>query len=130
MTNRDNQELTPKQKAALPFFVGSKTIEEACKDAGISRNRYYEWLKESGFSGELNRVREEVVFEAIGQLKVSATKAVSTLCNLMDRTEYPSVQRAAANDVLSHVVRFKELHELEKRLDEVERLLNKQEDGL
>lgn len=128
MTERD-KELTPKQRAALPFFVGSKTVEEACKEAGISRNRYYEWLKEPGFSGELNRVREEIVFEAIGQLKASATKAVSTLCNLMDRTECPSVQRAAANDVLSHIMKFKELQELEKRLDEVERLLSKQEDG-
>jgi hypothetical protein len=46
----------------------------------------------------------------------------------MDRTEHPSVQRAAANDVLSHIMKFKELQELEKRLDDVERLLNKQEE--
>ncbi len=129
MTERDARELTPKQRAALPFFVGSKTIEEACKEAGVSRNTYYEWLKEAGFKDELNRVREEIVFEAVGLLKVGAAKAVSTLCSLLDRTEHPSVQRAAANDVLSHVVRFKELQELEKRLDEVERLINKQEEG-
>lgn len=127
MTDRDKQELTPKQRASLSFFLSCNTIDEAFKEAGISRNRYYEWMKEPGFKSELNSLREEVVCDAVGQLKTSATKAALTLCSLMDRDDCPSVQRAAANDVLNHVVKFKELQELEKRLDEVERLISKQE---
>ena len=79
MTDRDKQELTPKQKSSLPFFAGTKNVDEACKEAGISRNRYYEWLKEPGFREELNRLRDEVVADAVGQLKTSTTKAATTL---------------------------------------------------
>jgi len=127
MTKNDKIELSLKQKTALPFFLGNQTIDEACKEAGVSRNCYYEWLKEPVFKSALDRLREEIVLDAIGKLKLSTTKAAMTLCNLMDREDCPSVQRAAANDILNQVVKFKEIHELEKRLDEVERLINRQE---
>jgi hypothetical protein len=61
-------------------------------------------------------MRNEVIQEAVMQLKLGAVKAASTLVKLTDREDNPSVQRAAANDILSHVVKFQEQQELEERI--------------
>lgn len=126
MTRNDKwKHLSPKQRAAIPFFLGYASVEEACREAGISRNTYYEWMKEPLFKAELTRLQEEVFLEATGGLKLNAVKAVSVLCSLMDREDHPNVQRAAANDVLNHVLKFKELLEIEQRLMNLENNNNK-----
>jgi hypothetical protein len=48
------------------------------------------------------------------------TKAVETLISLLDRSDCPAVQRASANDILAHVQRFKEFHDHEERIKELE----------
>lgn len=59
--------------------------------------------------------------EAVEKLKISMTTAVDTLVSLLEREDYPNVQRAAANDVLSHIQKFKEIQELEERIAKLER---------
>jgi len=121
MTKRDILSLSTRQKQVLPIFASNLTIEEACERAGISRNTFYEWLKEPQFKLELDRLRNEIVNEAVNHLKVTSTKAARTLADLLERDDSPTVQRAAANDVLGHVVKFMELKELEDRLADIER---------
>jgi len=45
-----------------------------------------------------------------------------TLSLLLERDDNPSVQRAAANDILNHVGKFKELQELQERIEKLESL--------
>lgn len=127
MTESDKLSLSKRQKQALPIFASNLTIEEACERAGISRNTFYEWLKEPQFKSELDRLRNEIVSEAVNHLKVTSTKAAKTLGNLLERDDSPTVQRAAANDVLGHVMKFMELKELEDRLADIERHMGRQQ---
>lgn len=127
MTKNDTFNLSTRQQQALPLFASNLTIEEACERAGISRNTFYEWLKEPQFKLELDRLRNEIVNDAINYLKSTTTKAARTLANLLEREDNPSVQRAAANDVLGHVMKFIELKELEERLTEMERHVSRQQ---
>jgi DNA-binding CsgD family transcriptional regulator len=127
MTESDNLSLSKRQKQALPIFASNLTIEEACERAGISRNTFYEWLKEPQFKLELDRLRNEIVNEAVNHLKITSTKAAKTLGNLLERDDSPTVQRAAANDVLGHVMKFMELKELEDRLADIERHMGRQQ---
>jgi predicted DNA-binding protein (UPF0251 family) len=127
MTKSDNLSLSKRQKQALPIFASNLTIEEACERAGISRNTFYEWLKEPQFKLELDRLRNEIVNEAVNHLKITSTKAAKTLGDLLERDDSPTVQRAAANDVLGHVMKFMELKELEDRLADVERHIGRQQ---
>ena len=121
MTKDDkNSDLSARQIKALPVFASTSNYDEACKQVGISRNCFYEWLKQPAFKAELNRMRDEMVSDAVAQLKMNSTKAAMTLSDLMDRTESPAVQRAAANDVLNHVMKFKEILEIETRLAALE----------
>ncbi len=126
MTKSDTLSLSERQKQALPIFASNLTIEEACERAGISRNTFYEWLKEPQFKSELDRLRNEIVNEAVNHLKITSTKAAKTLGNLLERDDSPTVQRAAANDVLGHVMKFMELKELEDRLADIERYIGGQ----
>ncbi len=121
MTKNDTNILSPRQIKALPVLAAIPNCEEACKKVGISRNCFYEWLKNPLFKEALNKLRNEIVQEAITQLKANSVKAAITLVSLTARTENPSVQRAAANDILNHVMKFKELLEFEERLSELEK---------
>jgi transposase len=127
MTESDKLSLSKRQAQALPIFASNLTIEEACERAGISRNTFYEWLKEPQFKSELERLRNEIVNEAVNHLKMTSTKAAKTLGDLLERDDSPTVQRAAANDVLGHVMKFMELKELEDRLADIERHIGRQQ---
>lgn len=127
MTESDKLSLSKRQTQALPIFASNLTIEEACERAGISRNTFYEWLKEPQFKLELDRLRNEIVNEAVNHLKITSTKAAKTLGDLLERDDSPTVQRAAANDVLGHVMKFMELKELEDRLADIERHIGRQQ---
>lgn len=120
--SNENPQLTPKQITALPCFAANATIDAACKEAGISKNAYYKWLKNPAFKSELDRLRNEMVNDAVNQLKAATVKAATTLSSLLDRDDNPSVQRAAANDILNHVGKFKELQELQERIEKLESL--------
>jgi len=120
--DRNQDQLTPRQITALPCFAANAFVESACEEAGISRETYYQWLKNPVFKSELDRLRNEIVNDAVNQLKATTVKAATTLSLLLDRDDNPSVQRAAANDILNHIARYKELQELQGRIEQLERL--------
>lgn len=123
MTKKDGDGLTHKQRQALPIVASVGNREEAARRAGISKDCLYRWLNEKPFRDELDKLQNEIVTDSYGFLKAAAIRAVGTLINLTARSDAPSVQRAAANDILTHTMRFKELMEVEKRLAEVEKTL-------
>lgn len=124
MTKNDTNALSPRQIKALPILVAIPNCDEACKKVGISRNCYYEWLKIPAFKIALDEFRNAIVQEAIAQLKANSVKAADTLVSLTARNENPSVQRAAANDILNHVMKFKEMMEFEERISALEKRLS------
>lgn len=121
MTKDDMTELSARQQQVLPIFASTLNIDEACQRAEISRNTYYEWFKQPFFKAELKRLRDELIEDAVSLLKINASKASNTLVRLMDRDDSPGVQRAAANDVLNHMFKYKEIEEIEMRLESLER---------
>lgn len=121
MTKKDRTSLSMKQRKALPILASASNYDEACQIADICRETYYRWLKQPLFKSELERLRNEIVGNAMNSLKSNAHKAVDTLVSLMDKKSHPGIQRAAANDVLNHMMKYKELSEFEERLQELER---------
>ncbi|MES1224783.1 MAG: hypothetical protein ABUT20_55340, partial [Bacteroidota bacterium] len=120
MTKSDKSRLTEKQLKALPFLIFSRSAGDGRREAKISRQTYYEWLKEPIFKAELTRFRNLIVEDAIEVLKTHTTKAVNTLVGLLDANNLP-LQRNVANDILQHVSKFKELQEIEARLEVLEK---------
>ena len=115
-----NKKLTDRQKQALPHLVGCGSCEEGCRAAGITRTTYYEWLKRPIFKKELDALREGVIRDAVDMLKGAATKAAQKLVGLLDTEDNPSLLRFVANDILGHVMKFKELEDIEARIQQLE----------
>lgn len=116
-------ELSDKQRQALTHFVSCASIERGCKEAGISRESYYRWLENPLFKKELDSLREQSMSEAVDGLKYSMKVACQTLVSLCDDIECPhAVRRGAASDIISHVMKWREIQEIETRLEALERL--------
>ena len=121
MAKRDTETLTDHQKRALPFIVKGPTIDEACKLAQISRETYYRWTRDSpAFVTVLEDQRDSAVTEALGQIKAAAGKAVAVLVGLLESDQETVRERAAAR-ILDYVLNVKEVEDLQKRLEWIEK---------
>lgn len=112
---KSHAELTKRQLQALPYLLSCPTYEEAARQANVSVKQIYCWLKTSAFKTELDRKRKEIIEEAINKLKYNTTRAADTLVSLLSHSN-PTIQRGVANDLLNHVAKFIELHEIEERI--------------
>ena len=105
MTKTHTKILSDRQKKALPFFVSCKSYGEGCRQSGVSKNAFYSWLQEPAFKEELNRMQDEVVVNALQNLKSNMTRATDVLVSLLDRKENPSLLRFVCNDIIPHITR-------------------------
>ncbi len=111
--------LSGKQERAILAVLESRSIEEACRKAGISKTLYYGWLKDPGFAGALKDRRDAASSSALERLQRGLSIAVDVLVDLL-ASENEWVRRVAANDVISRFFKAKELGELEERLTRLE----------
>jgi transposase-like protein len=114
--------LTSKQLKAIPILIGYDTVEGAARKAGISKNTFYTWMQQEEFSKAVSSARKKLLDKAMNKLMNVSMKAVITLKNLLD-AESEAVRRATANDVLGHVLKYRELSEIEERLETVEKIV-------
>lgn len=122
--NKDLQNLTEKQKKAIPLILEAPSISEGCRKAGISRVCFYEWLKDPVFKAAFARQRQELVDLALHELKTSASEAVGVLRGLL-KAEGESIRLRTAQAILENVLKSIELENIEKRVEELERKLKK-----
>jgi hypothetical protein len=125
MTKKDKssaENLSERQRKTIPFLVASPTMEEGRRKAKLSKNALYEWLKTPVFRQELSAQRELVITEALDALKGHMTKATETLVGLLN-ADSDSLKRYVANDIINHVLKAKELQDLEERLEKLEKIV-------
>jgi len=123
--NRQNDgesKLTARQARFLPILLASPTYTVACQAGRVSRDTLYEWLKDPAFKAELGRRRDELVAQGFALLAQSVCKAVETLAGLLD-TGDGRLKRLAAKDILDQHVKFRELDDLTRRIETIERRL-------
>ncbi|MHB9098540.1 MAG: phBC6A51 family helix-turn-helix protein [Syntrophales bacterium] len=119
--------LNSKQLKVIPVLVGCDTIEGAARKTGIAKNTLYKWMKQEEFSREITSARKKLLEKAMNKLMNVTMKAVTTLEKLLN-AESESVRRAAANDVLGHVLKYRELQEIEERLETLEKIVTERRD--
>lgn len=118
----NNGKLTDNQLRVIPFIVAAPSIEQGCREANISTTIFYRWLREPTFAAELKATRDAVVSDAMDNLKQHVTKAVDELAKLLD-SQSENIRRKAASDIISFVTKWRELGEIEGRLESIERLV-------
>ncbi len=106
MTKSDG--LSARQLRALPIFAAQVHVEKACTEANISKQTFYQWLRQPTFNKELKRMRYEIGTDSIELLKTASKRAAITLIQLLGEDNPPAVRRSAANDVLTYVLKTRE----------------------
>jgi len=114
--------LNNRQLKAIPIYIACDTVEEAARQIGINKVTIYSWLKQDEFNKAVTSARKKLLDKAMHKLMNVSMKAVITLEKLLE-ADSESVRRAAANDVLGHLLKYRELSEIEDRLETVEKVV-------
>lgn len=114
--------LTGRQLKAIPILIGCDTVEDAARKTGVAKGTLYGWMKEEEFNLAVSTARKKLLDKAMNKLTNVTMKAVNTLEKLLD-AKSEAVRRAAANDILAHALKHRELSEIEDRLESVEKIV-------
>ena len=110
------------QARALPILLSSRSIADGCRKAGISRDRFYDWLKQDDFREAFDTGSREIAQEGIRSLKLHANDAVTVLSRLL-KARSESVRLKASLAVLDALTKFIEFEQVELRLTEIEKII-------
>ncbi len=113
--------LTRAQARALPILLGSPTVAEGCRRAGISRDRFYDWMKLPAFKIEYERQSRILTQNTLDELRLLGQVGVMALgASLTSSNE--SIRLSAANRVLDHLSKLQERDDHETRLARLEKI--------
>jgi transposase len=108
------------EDAFIIAYASGTSLREAARTAGISESTAYRRLKDPAFRRRISEIRTSFLNQAVGLLCEDATKAVSTLKELLSaRSE--SVRLSAARAILELGPKLREQTELEERITALER---------
>jgi len=112
-----------KQKALLALLI-TPSIEGAAQTAELSSKTIRRYLRDQDFAARLKAERQTAFQVAAGALQGLLSQAVQTLADVIgDESAAPSVRVRAANSVLDHARAWYEIDEIERRVDEIEIVL-------
>lgn len=115
-------DLTHKQRRAIPALLSAPTVEDAAALAGVSRESLYRWLRsDPRFRDELHAAEAAALAETSRRLVGLAGRALATIAGVMDdESASATVRLRAAESVLGHLLRVRELVTLEERITALE----------
>ena len=122
LESKSIEKLNDRQRRAIPYLIGAPDIRKGCRDAGITPTTYHEWIKDPEFADAITEARNALVIEGMNKLKSGVGRAVDRLLELVD-AESEEVRRKACTTILEMAMKWKELGEVEERLDSIERII-------
>lgn len=114
---------TVKRRAVLAL-VEHGSVSRAADTCNLSRQSLYRWLREPEFERALREASSEQVIEASRRLTSLTMRAVDRLEKLLD-SERELTQLKAVESILTHGARLRELVELEERITNLERSMER-----
>ncbi len=113
--------LSQKKLRGLEAILSERTIADAAKKTGISRQVLYEWMQEPAFAAALREARVAAFTYTITRLQQLSEKALSVLEDNLDNVNTPPATRVrAAEVVLSHAAKGLEAVDILTRLEQLE----------
>jgi len=118
----DTKSLTRNQRRAITALLEHPTIGEAAAAVGVNPKTISRWLDESDFRSALHQAEGAAIDLSTRRLLLLADKAISALDSVLDDPEQGGAtnKRLAAVAVLDHLMRLRELHTTEQRLENLE----------
>lgn len=123
--NAKKSSLTAKQRKVIGALLMGGTVANAAKLAHVSERNIYRMLERDEFTTALADASEKAIEAAARMLADASNVAVLTLREIATKKNAADGARVRASDViLAHMLKVNELHEIERRLSELERLQN------
>lgn len=115
-------DLTPRQRRAIASLMTRPTLAAAARDAKVSERQLYRWLYDDpAFVAELKATESAAIDQAVRRLSELSGTAIDTLDSAMhDNDATTGVKVRAADVSLSQLLRLRELHDLELRVQALE----------
>lgn len=121
--------ITPIKEKALAALLDNNTMTDAANAAGISRKTLYNYLNnDEEFKKRYNEGVTHLVSDATLMLKKSFTPCIERLQRIV-RSDHvqPAVQVQACRAVLDYGLKMIEIHDIEKRLNEFEKMMEERQ---
>jgi hypothetical protein len=121
--NEGKNTLSRRQQQALLALVEQPSLKRAAAQAGVGERSLQRWMSEdAAFRAEYQKLKKELMGNAILRLQKSAADAVECLTDVMhDVVDSPASARvAAAREILQQALRVMEAEMLEQRILELE----------
>jgi len=127
MIKQDTGALTPKQNQAIAALLSTATHGLAASQAGINVRTLNRWLKLDPFQQALTQAEGALLGKLSRRLLALGDKALDALADILETPNQPGAgnKRMAASDILSQLLRLRELHTLEERVKRLEEAVQK-----
>lgn len=113
--------LTPEQQKALEALASGATKQQAAMIAGRTLRTLERWYHDPAFQAALREVTGAAVEDAARRTATTLNQALTVLLVLMGSKDAPPAVRLRAADlIIVHAVKMRELSELEERLTKLE----------
>ncbi len=123
MPTNDNKFQHLKGEPGLALALASgKSYSKAASDAGVSLATVTRRMADPDYRRHVQQARAEMIEQASGALADATTSAVSTLVGLLE-AESEQSRLSAARAILDLAGRYRELVEINERLERVEQFL-------
>ncbi len=106
--------------ALLAELAAGRTVAQAAEATGVSERSAFRRLADPGFREQLAEAQRAALAEASRTLAANATLAAQTLGELLGDGNPPPVRLAAARATLDLAARWRELDDLEARVEALE----------
>ena len=114
--------IRPNQRKAIEALITGATMEIAALEAGVTLRTVYVWRTQDNFKQALNEAQNEALSSAVIALSGATVEAVQVLRDIAsDEKQKASTRVQAARAILDSAIRLKELHDLENRVQELEK---------
>jgi hypothetical protein len=110
------------ERLALAVAQGY-SLRQAARTADLPPTTARRWASEPSFKARVNVLRSECLSQTVGKLYRLATKAASTLGDLLDERNQPDLRLKAARAILQDLLAVRQHAELDDRLVSVEVML-------
>lgn len=118
--------ISTKQEKLIGLLLTEKTIDEACKKAGINATTYWRWMQDQNFLKQYRRARRGILENTVAKLQSVTYQAIETLERNLT-CENPGSEIRSAQIILEQSIKGLEILDVEKRLEMLEVLVKELE---
>jgi hypothetical protein len=115
-----------KKEEAIAALLSNRNIEEAARSINVGYKTLLRWLEIPEFRSAYRSARRQAYSQSIARLQQGSTAAATTLLKVMVDPATPASTRVrAAESILTHAAKAIEIEDIEARVQELERAVEK-----